>query len=471
MTLISTLFAVAAVVWALVYARHGSLLIGGTLFIVVAYVLNQQFFSLGLGPVSLTLGRIMLVGLSALFAWRWWRGEVECRALTGCDWLVALFVGYLTARHVFTAEPMGVASSVPPTWRLIASFWMPAALYWIVRNAKLSERSWKTMLTCLVGLGVYLAVTGLAEVRGQWWAVFPRFISDPTLGTHFGRARGPHLMSASLGVYLAVCFWAAWFLWSRVGRVQQLLLVLAMVLMTAGLYVTYTRSTWLGLALGLAIVPLLHFPRSWRPVLIAGLLLVGTLGAAIVGDKLINMSRQDANGSAAHSVYQRASFFHVSMNMFRDKPLFGCGFGRFYDCKLPYLADRSQQLELESIRQLDHHNSFLSLLTETGIIGFTLFAALLLAWIRTAWQLFRDKQAESWLRAHGLFSLAVLLAYLSSAVFHDLTLSPSEQWLLYLTTGVTVGLHSSLRRGSVAKTRLGKVATGSTAAPLGLAGS
>ena len=95
---------------------------------------------------------------------------------------------------------------------------------------------------------------------------------------------------------------------------------------------------------------------------------------------MINMRRQDANGSAAHSVYQRASFYHVSMSMFSDKPLFGCGFGRFYDCKLPYLADRSQQLELESIRQLDHHNTFLSLLTETGIIGFTLFAALLIAW-------------------------------------------------------------------------------------------
>ena len=431
--------------WALVYARHGSLLVGGAAFVVVAYVFNHNFFHMSIGPVSMTLGRLLLAGLVVLFLWRWRQGTVEQHPLTGCDWLVALFAGYLTVRYAFTPAPTGIASSVPPTWRLIASFWMPTALYWIVRNAKSSERTWKAMLGCLVGLGVYLAITGLAEVSEQWWAVFPRFIADPTLGAHFGRARGPALMSASLGVFLAVCFWATWFLWARVSRGQQFVLVGAMALMAAALYVTYTRSTWLGLAGGLAVIPLLHLPRSWRPVLLAGMLLAGIAGGVAVGDRLVNMGRADSNGSAGHSVYQRASFFLVSMNMFRDAPVVGCGFGRFYDCKMPYLANRSQQIELEFIRQLDHHNTFLSLLTETGIIGFTLFTAMLIAWARAAWHLIRDSEAESWIRAQGLFTLATVIAYLSSAIFHDLTLSPSEQWLLYLTTGVTVGLHSRAR--------------------------
>ncbi len=445
MTLILPIFAMAALVWALVYARHSSLLVGGAIFVVVAYVFNHNVFRMSVGPVSLTLGRIVLGGLVALFLWRWRQGDVERRPLTGCDWLVALFVGYLTIRYVFTPAATSNATEVTPSWRLIASFWMPAALYWVVRNAKLNERTWKAMLACLTCLGVYLALTGLAEVSEQWWAVFPRFIADPTLGTHFGRARGPALMSASLGVFLAVCFWAAWFLWARVSRGQQMLLIGAMGLMAAGLYVTYTRSTWLGLAGGLAVIPLLHFPRPWRPVLLVGMLLTGIVGAVIVGDKVVNMTRDDSDGSAEHSVYQRASFFHVSMKMFRDAPLVGCGFGRFYDCKLPYLSDRSQQIELESIRNLDHHNTFLSLLTETGSIGFTLFIAMLVAWGRAAWQLVREPNTESWIRAQGLFSLATLIAYLASAMFHDLTLSPSEQWLLYLTTGVTVGLQSMLR--------------------------
>ncbi len=445
MTFLLSLFGLVALIWALIYARHGSLLVSGAIFVVVGYVFNHHVWHMSVGPVSLTLGRVLLAALVLLFAWRWKQGHIELRPLTGCDWLVGLLVGYLTLRCMWTPAAIGEASSVGPTWRLIASFWMPATLYWIVRNAEFSERVWKAMLACLAALGVYLALTGLAEVNQQWWAVFPRFIADPTLGTHFGRARGPALMSASLGVFLAICFWAAWFLWAKVSRAQQFLLLGAMALMVVGVYVTYTRSTWLGLAGGLAIIPLLHLPRSWRPVLLTGMLLAGFVGAIGLGDKVVNMNREDTDGSAEHSVYQRASFFHVSMNMFRDAPLLGCGFGRFYDCKLPYLADRTQRIELESIRKLDHHNTFLSLLTETGAIGLTLFAAVLAAWWRAAWQLARNADAESWMRAHGLFALATLIAYLASAVFHDLTLSPSEQWLLYLTTGVTVGLQSLLR--------------------------
>ncbi len=94
------------------------------------------------------------------------------------------------------------------------------------------------------------------------------------------------------------------------------------------------------------------------------------------------------------------------------------------------MADRSQQIELESIRELDHHNMFLSVLTETGLIGLSLFIALLVAWGRVAWQLSRDAKAECWIRAQGLFALPVLIVYAISAMFHDLTLRPSEQHIV-----------------------------------------
>jgi O-antigen ligase len=283
-------------------------------------------------------------------------------------------------------------------------------------------------------------------VKQQWWAVFPKFIANPTLGTHYGRARGPMLMSASLGVYLTVCFWAAWFLWQQVGRWWKIFLGIAMLIMCAALYYTYTRSCWLGLAGGLAVIPLLNFPRSWRPAVVAGLILGIGFGGIFVGGKVIDMGRKDSDGDAGHSVYQRASFAYVSLRMFHDAPIFGCGFGRFYDKKMPYLSDRSQRIELESIRSLDHHNTFLSILTETGIVGLTLFVALLVAWARTAWQLIAVKRSSSWVRNLGLLTLAVLIAYVVNALFHDLTLSPSEQWILCLVAGMAVGLQSTLRR-------------------------
>jgi len=459
MVAILLILATAAMVWALVYAKHGSLWTGGAVFVSLGYILNHHFWHVGFGPISLTLGRVMLVGLVGLLVWRWRQGLVEKRPPTGADWLAALFVGYLTIRFALTPSAMETVSSVSPTWRLIASFWMPAALYLVVRSAELSERTWKTLLAVLSMLGVYLAVTGIAEVTQQWWAVYPRFISNAELGLHFGRARGPSLMSASLGVFLAICFWAAWFLWSFVSRGWKLALLAAMGLMCAAVYLTYTRSTWLGLAGGLAVIPLLHFPRSWRPLLIVSMLIGAMVGTLVLGQKLMNFDRGDS-ASASHSAYQRASFLYVSMQMVADDPLLGCGFGRFYDRKLPYLSDRHQQIELESIRELDHHNTFLSILTETGLIGLTLFVAMLAAWGRAAWQLASNAASESWVRAHGLFTLAALIAYVASAMFHDLTLSPSEQWFVCLLAGATVGLQSQARyRAATRPQRSSKIAS------------
>ncbi len=454
MEILLTILGVAGLAWALAYCRHGSLLMGCTVFIAFGYILTRDFWEIRLGPLPLTVDRVLIAGLVSLFAWRWWRKEFSIAPLTGADWLGLLLVGYLTVRCVLTEPPGSVASSVPPFWRLIATFWMSAAVYWIARNSELDPKHWKWLLAGLSLLGLYLALTGIAEVKEQWWAVFPRFIADPTLGTHFGRARGPALMSASLGVYLTVCFWAAWFLWQQVGRWGKLALMAVMLLMCAALYYTYTRSCWLGLAGGLAVIPFLHFPKTWRPAVIAGLVLGTGLGGIFFGGKVINMGRDDSDGDAGHSVYQRASFVYVSMRMFRDDPLFGCGFGRFYDKKMPYLSDRSQKIELESIRPLDHHNTFLSILTETGIVGLTLFVGLLVAWGRAAWQLMANTSAAAWMRNQGLFSLAALIAYVTNALFHDLTLSPSEQWVLSLTCGVTVGLQALLRTQTVRQSKL-----------------
>ncbi len=458
MEFILVILVVAALVWALVFAKCGSICAGCTLFVSLGYVLTRDFWQAHLGPIPLTADRVLMAGLVALFGWRWWRGTLKFRAANGADLLAGLLLGYLTLRWSFTPAAEGLASSVSPSWRLIASFWMSAVLYIMIRNAELDSQHWKWLLLGLVSLGTYLAFTGVAEVTHQWWAVFPRFIANPELGTHFGRARGPALMSASLGVYLTICFWAAWFLWQSAGRWSRLALIGVMALMVLGLYFTYTRSCWLGLLGGMAIVPVLHFPREWRSIVVTGLLLGGGLGGLFLGGKVVDLGRKDSDASAGHSVSQRASFAIVSMRMFRDAPLVGCGFGRFYDMKMPYLSERSQQIELESLRKLDHHNTFLSILTETGLIGFALFVGLFFAWGRCSWRLYRSFTLPMWIRCHGLFSLATLIAYAVNALFHDLTLSPCEQWILCLVMGVSSGLVSlnpavAARQGAAINTK------------------
>jgi N-acetylglucosaminyldiphosphoundecaprenol N-acetyl-beta-D-mannosaminyltransferase len=130
--------------------------------------------------------------------------------------------------------------------------------------------------------------------------------------------------------------------------------------------------------------------------------------------------------------------------MFRDHPLFGVGYGRFYDRKLPYLSDRSQNFELESLRGLQHHNTLLSLLTETGLVGLSLYVALLTAWTMCALQLISHVGAPEWMRAQGVLMLALLASFICSALFHDLTLVASQHALLFMFAGMSVNLRGQL---------------------------
>jgi hypothetical protein len=166
----------------------------------------------------------------------------------------------------------------------------------------------------------------------------------------------------------------------------------------------------------------------------------GVLALALSWGQLVGLEREGTAAESHHSVDQRTSFAYVSWQMFRDHPVFGVGFGRFFDRKLPYLSDRSQNFELESIRSLHHHNTLLSILTETGMVGFAAFAALLMVWLREALALVAYGGQGSWVRAQGILMLALMTNYICSALFHDLTLLPSQHWLLFAFAGLTASL-------------------------------
>jgi O-antigen ligase len=441
MPIVAAILGLAAIVWGAVYARRGSVITGCALLLVVAYVFGHEFWNGNIGPLPLTLDRLVLLGLLAAGAVQWRIGALRLRSLTSADWALMALLGVLLASAAISGQP-DFSDGITSKWgRLLASFLLPATLYFIVRQLVLSRRDWFWLLGSLVTLGAYLTATGIFEVAGVWALVYPRHITDPGLGIHFGRARGPELNSVSLGMQLTAAILCGWMMLRQApARWQQLLLLVVLPLMALTVFFAYTRSTWLGLAASAILVAALEIPRRWRlPALSAGAV-AGLIVVIASWSQLLGLSREGTAAESEHSVNQRKSFAYVSSQMFRDYPIFGVGFGRFHDQKLPYLSDRSQSFELESIRPLHHHNTLLSLLTETGLVGFAAFTAVLCVWARCGYRMTRSRTAATWRRAQGVLMLALLTNYLCSAVFHDLTLIPSQHLLLFAVAGVTVNL-------------------------------
>ncbi len=447
MPIVATIAALAAVVWAAIYARRGSVAVGCGLFLAAGYAVGYEFWHVRVGPLPLTLDRLVLVGLVVAFAFQWRARGFKLYPLTASDWFLGGLLLVLTVSAALSGTPQITNAETSKWGRLVTAFLIPAVLYWTVRQTPITDRAWRGLLVVMTGLGVYLALTAMAEAAGLWSLVFPRYIADPTLGIHFGRARGPTLNAASMGLYLTACLWCAWTLLGQVRRGWQLVLLVALSAMALGVVLTFTRSTWLGLAASGLVVFGLWLPRRLRLPAVGAVVMAAALLMVVDWHHLVQLQREDTAAESQHSVSQRVSFTYVSWQMFKDHPVFGVGFGRFYDRKLPYLSDRSQDFELESLRQLNHHNTLLSLLTETGLVGLGTFLALLAAWTRYAWTLATDLNLPRWVRRQGVLMLAVLASYLASALFHDLTLVPQQEWLLVLMGGVTVALVQQQRCG------------------------
>lgn len=433
-----TLLAIGALVWGMLCVRQLEPIWLGLAAVLVGYVFGYTFWHTSVGPLPVTIDRLLLGGCVATFVWRLRNRQLADSPWAPVDWALLVTLLWLTG-SMLLAGKSPIVSDAPPHWRLVFSFWAPAMLYLAARQSQITERGITWLLAGFAGLGGYLTLTALAETAGVWGLVFPRYIANPELGLHFGRARGPALNSVSMGIYLAVGAGALWLLIPRLPQKLRVIAFAALPVMVFAILLTYTRSTWLGLAGGGVVVLAAQLPKAIRWKIVGGTLTAGAVLAAISWQAILQLEREDSGGVSQHSVQQREAFAYISWQMFQDYPLAGVGFGRFYDMKLPYLADRRQSFELESLRPLHHHNTFLSLLTETGLVGLAAYLGVLAGVLAAGWRLSQNEQATAAHRSLGVFALGTVMIYLPSALFHDLSLLYTDQWIVFLIAGAAVG--------------------------------
>ncbi len=432
--------ALIGAIWGTLAVLRGSLVVACLGYLVVAACFGYDFLKFNLGPAPLTLDRLAFVGLVAAFVVQWRLGRTKPRPLCSSDVMLGLLLMWLTVSTLTHDFRTPSPDSVSPVWRLLAGYFIPATVYWIARLSPLTERGVKIIRNSLIGFGLYLAVTGILEIAQQWSLVFPRHIANPQLGLHFGRARGPMLTSVSFGLYLAVGLLAGWIAWPRLRRLPQLLLLMAFPLAAASLYFSYTRSVWAGAALGLIIMLGVTLQGRVRKLVLCSLVSTGLLASVVNLQSLVNFQRETSASDTRDSTRMRVAFAYVSWRMFQEQPILGHGFGHFPQAKLNFLSDRSTDLNLQAIRSLVHHNTLLSLLTETGVIGLSLFLLMCWTWLRSAWELYRSPFSPPWARSHAALFLAAFGVYTCQLLFHELSYSTLDNALLFFLAGVAVGL-------------------------------
>lgn len=431
MLLVALIWAMAALKFSTSFSRRYHLIPAiGFMVILCGAVFNHDFFHIAGGPIPITLDRLMLAVLVALFGWLYAHGHENLRRFNSIDWSILIVIAVIsisTVLHDFT-----FLGNMPAS-RLLFFNLMPVALYLVMRYVRLGDGDLKLMSLGFVGLGIYLALTAIAETRGYSGLVFPRFIMNPDFEEFLGRGRGPFLNPVSNGVFMVISLCCLW-MWFPGGSLRRKILVLALAgLMCVGVYCTFTRSVWAGLVLTAAIVVFAPAPQSYKGALMVFASVIAIALFPAMGDKLISFKR-DKNVSIEdmeNSARLRPMFLTVATRMVADRPFWGVGFGQYAREKYPYLQDPTSTEPLSMTKGFMQHNIFLAYVTETGVLGFGALVIMLTLFLRAAWTTWRDLRLSFWQRQFGLLLIAMLTNHCINGMFHDVSIIPMENMLLF----------------------------------------
>ena len=370
---------------------------------VAASVFSGHSGELGL-PIGLDrlliLAAVMAMGLRVpLF------GTGHRRTLTPRAFALAALLCVVVTAAVLSALWAGTLTDHEPQFALLDRLGIvPFLAFMLAPRLFRTDRERDVLLVVLVGLGLYLGLTAVLEGIGADALVFPRYITDPHLGLHAERARGPFLEAVPNGFALFACAVVGVLAAARWRGIPRALALVAVVLCAVGIVFTLTRSVWLAAVLGsLAALAMHGRTRRWIvPGAAVGAVLVVGLLAIVPG--LAGSTSDRANDQ--RPVWDRLNSNAAALRMVDERPLAGFGWYRFLEASPTYYR-QSDAYPLTGVG-VYVHNAFLSNAVELGVPVTLLWIAALVAALAAAlsgraspaeapWRLALVAIAVSWL--------------------------------------------------------------------------
>ena len=124
-----------------------------------------------------------------------------------------VLMALLVAIALASAAAAGTISRPLAQFALLDRIAVPFLLFMVAPLVFTTPERRDLLLKTVTLIGVYLGATAIAEMFAPS-LVWPRYITDPSLGIHIGRARGPFVIAETNGMALALAFFCACLLYT-----------------------------------------------------------------------------------------------------------------------------------------------------------------------------------------------------------------------------------------------------------------
>lgn len=251
---------------------------------------------------------------------------------------------------------------------------VPFVLFCLAPGMLALPQARRLVLITLVGLGVYLGLTALAEMSPARSFVVPSFIVNDALGIHPERARGPFLAAEPNGMMLAIAFYACFIVGVTSRGVLRWGAWAAAPVCLAGVALSLTRSVWLGLVVGVVIVGVVvpALRQLVAAMVAASVAVVGLTLAASPALREFLMDRL----TTQRSLDDRANTNEAALRIVQESPLTGIGWTNFVRHGVDWVR-LSEDYPLTNVA-IEVHNVPLSRAAELGVIAAAVWVGIVL---------------------------------------------------------------------------------------------
>lgn len=399
--------------------------------------------------VAVTVDRLFVLGVALITAAAVGLGRVPWRTLPAVVRVLAIMIIYFTASMLYAG--MRSIADVSPHYRLIGGYIIPAIVLVICFLAFRHDRQLSKVAWFFFAFGAYLTITAWAEQLHLWSIVFPKYIRDPDLGIHWGRSRGPFLVAVTLGYTLIFCFFNNLLLAARVVGAGRLMIYAVNAMMLPAIFFTQTRSVWLAMVL-CTIVWVMWSRRTRSAIATFSLLLaVGVVCGAIFWGNILSRDRTIGGVTDPYPIDARIGLAKMSGQLISHSPIIGVGFGHFRDAASDIPGDPTSKYLRYSSRLMEHNN-FLSVATETGIVGLVLYVVVLWMLFRASVRVYRrlSPTGNGWMtREFVLLYWILLIDYIVDAMFRETSVEPFNNGLLFAISGIILAMDYMLSSDTV----------------------